>query len=179
MRRPAAFLDRDGTLNRRPARHDYLRSADAFVWLPGAREGAARLAKAGYALFVVSNQRGVARGLLTEAVLSAIEERIQAGLAAEGCRVEAFRYCVHDLSAACSCRKPRPGLLVDLAGEKELDLARSWMIGDSDTDVLAGQAAGCRTALVTSSPVHSQPDVVAASLLEASEVIAETCERAA
>ena len=110
VRRRAVFLDRDGTLNERPAEHCYLRSPTQFRWLPGAREGAALLAKAGYVLAVVSNQRGLARGLLDRAALRAIEARVQRGLAAHGCRIEAFRYCPHDGASranAASATAPR------------------------------------------------------------------------
>ncbi len=168
----AAFLDRDGTLNTRPPPHEYLTTADAFEWLPGAREGAARLSEAGYLLTVVSNQRGVARGLLTVETLRAIEERIQDGLRPLGARIDAFRYCIHELDAACCCRKPEPGMLLDLARELDLDLRRSWMIGDSESDVEAGRRAGCRTALVgeTASPTMTA-EVRGATLLDVSETV--------
>jgi D-glycero-D-manno-heptose 1,7-bisphosphate phosphatase len=169
--RPAVFLDRDGTLNVRPAEHCYLTSTDAFTWLPGAQRGAARLAKAGYVLAVASNQRGVARGLVEPSVLTAVEALIQSGLARHDCAITAFRYCPHEESAHCHCRKPKPGLLLDLARDLELDLSRSWMIGDSETDVLAGQAAGCRTVLIGSAPQTCEPDLIAPSLDVASALI--------
>jgi histidinol-phosphate phosphatase family protein len=171
MRR-VAFLDRDGTLNPRPPEHDYVRRPDEFSWLPGAAEGVARLARAGFALAVVSNQRGIARGLVSAAVLEDIEERIQQELSVHGCRIDAFRYCPHESDAGCACRKPAPGMLLELARELDLDLERSWMIGDSEDDVLAGLAAGCRSARITTSGAGSRADVVAGSLYEASELIA-------
>ncbi|MDP8908453.1 MAG: HAD-IIIA family hydrolase [Chloroflexota bacterium] len=171
MSRPAAFLDRDGTLNVRPAEHDYMRSADQFRWLPGAICGAARLASAGYALVVVSNQRGLARGLITYEVLWQIEARIQDALERHGCRAETFRYCPHDLDARCACRKPRPGLLLSAAADLDLDLAASWMIGDTESDIGAGRAAGCRTALVGTGTVATLADLEAPSLDTASELI--------
>jgi D-glycero-D-manno-heptose 1,7-bisphosphate phosphatase len=169
--RAAAFLDRDGTLNVRPSEHEYLANASEFVWLPGAREALARLHRAGYVLAVVSNQRGVARGSIAASALDEIEARIQHDLAGYGCRVEAFRYCLHDVDAGCECRKPRPGMLLELAHELDLDLARSWMIGDAESDVMAGQAAGCRTAFLGTLQAAVAADVVAASLDEASRVI--------
>jgi histidinol-phosphate phosphatase family protein len=173
LRRPAAFLDRDGTLNVRPPEHEYLTSEREFVWLPGAAGGVARLARAGYALAVVSNQRGVARGLVTPDTLRAIERRIQLDLASLGCTIEAFRYCFHDEEDACDCRKPGSGMITRLAEELNIDLPRSWMIGDSESDILAGEGAGCRTGLVGQSPIDVAPDVVAPSLLAASELIVE------
>jgi D-glycero-D-manno-heptose 1,7-bisphosphate phosphatase len=171
VRRAAAFLDRDGTLNTRPPEHTYLTSVDDFAWLPGAEMGAARLANAGYVLAVTSNQRGAARGLVDTTVLRSVEAVIQRGLANYDCAIEAFRYCLHEESANCDCRKPRPGLLLDLARDLELDLGRSWMIGDSETDVLAGQAAGCRTALIGKAPATCNPDLLAPSLDAASALI--------
>jgi D-glycero-D-manno-heptose 1,7-bisphosphate phosphatase len=167
----AAFLDRDGTLNVRPREHGYVTSVAEFAWLPGAASGAARLASAGYLLAVASNQRGVARGLVDARILAELEGLIQRTLARHGCAIEAFRYCVHDEDAECSCRKPRSGMIVRLARELDLDLARSWMIGDSESDVVAGQGAGCRTALVGTAPARCEPDLVAESLDAASEMI--------
>jgi D-glycero-D-manno-heptose 1,7-bisphosphate phosphatase len=168
MSRAAAFLDRDGTLNRRPAVHDYVTSATDFAWLPGSVEGMVALARAGYVLVIVSNQRGVARGHLAVEVLHEIETLIQDALAEHRCRVEAFRYCLHDIADACGCRKPAPGMLLASARELDLDLTRSWMIGDSEIDVAAGRAAGCRAVLLSAcAPAETKADLVAPSLREA------------
>ena len=165
------FLDRDGTLNVRPHEHQYLTSARDFVWLPKAPKGVAQLARQGFVLTVVSNQRGVARGLVTSSALRAIEQRIQRDLAAHECTIDAFRYCFHDDEDACRCRKPKPGMIVDLALELDLDLGRSWVIGDSESDVRAGVAAGCRTAFVGDPGLSVDADVLACSLPEASDLI--------
>jgi D-glycero-D-manno-heptose 1,7-bisphosphate phosphatase len=167
----AAFVDRDGTINVQPPEHEYVTSLEEFSWLPGAPRGLAHLAEQGFALVVVSNQRGVARGLVTRELLREIEKVIQNELARHGCRIEAFRYCVHDEWEACDCRKPRPGMLLKAARELGLDLERSWMIGDSGSDIAAGRAVGCHTASVN--PVRSDDaDVVAGSLEEAAALIA-------
>jgi D-glycero-D-manno-heptose 1,7-bisphosphate phosphatase len=165
------FLDRDGTLNVRPREHEYVTKERDFVWLPRAAEGVARLAQAGFVLTVVSNQRGVARGLVMPSVLREIEERIQDDLAVYGCAIGAFRYCFHDRDDGCQCRKPKPGMIVDLARELDLDLDRSWVIGDAESDVRAGAAAGCRTAFVGDAELALAPDVVAPSLFAASDLI--------
>jgi D-glycero-D-manno-heptose 1,7-bisphosphate phosphatase len=170
--RRAVFLDRDGVLNERPPAHEYLTSTADFRWLPDAREGVAELARRGYAAVVVSNQRGVARGLVTEATLREIEKVIQAGLEPYGAAIEAFYYCPHGLDEDCPCRKPRPGLLLRAADELGLDLAASVMIGDAPSDVLAGAAAGCRTVLVAPSlESGSRPDLVVADLPEAARLL--------
>jgi len=172
MSRRAVFLDRDGTLNVRPPEHEYVTAADDFVWIPGAREALGTLARAGYVLTVVSNQRGVRRGLVSPEVLHEIEQRIQRDLAAEGCSVGRFRYCFHNDEDDCACRKPKPGMILDLARELNLNLAESWVIGDAPSDVAAGKAAGCLTALVGGARADDA-DLLAASVAAASDVIVE------
>jgi D-glycero-D-manno-heptose 1,7-bisphosphate phosphatase len=167
--RPGVFLDRDGTINVRPREHDYIRNSRDFEWLPGALEGMLKLTRAGLPLVVVSNQRGISRGLVSYATLHEIEARIQEALAPHGEKVVAFRYCPHGLDEGCDCRKPRPGLLRSAADDLQLDLQRSWMIGDSDADVEAGEAAGCQTIRLGADPhIHER---TAASLLEAAEIV--------
>jgi D-glycero-D-manno-heptose 1,7-bisphosphate phosphatase len=177
MSRRAVFLDRDGTLNVRPPEHDYVTSPDDFAWIPGAVEGVATLARSGYVLTVVSNQRGVGRGLVSREVLGEIERRMQRDLAAEGCSIERFRYCFHTDEEGCDCRKPRPGMILGLSEELDLDLGSSWVIGDAPSDVAAGRAAGCLTALVGGGTAEA--DLVAPSLRAASEVIASGLQFAA
>jgi D-glycero-D-manno-heptose 1,7-bisphosphate phosphatase len=167
--RPAVFLDRDGTINVRAAEHEYIRDVRDFSWLPGALEGMVGLARAGLPLIVVSNQRGVSRGLVTVDTLRNIEGLIQDAMGVHGCHVEAFRYCVHNLDACCECRKPKPGLLRSAAAEMQLDLDRSWMIGDTDDDVEAGLAAGCTTIQLTHAPSSAQHTTT--SLFQAAEIV--------
>lgn len=170
--RAAVFLDRDGTINEGAPPHEYITSVADFRWLPGAVDGLVKLARTGYVLTVVSNQRGVARGLVSPQVLTGIEQVIQAELAAHGCRIAAFRYCPHDILEGCDCRKPRPGMLLALADELNLDLGRSWMVGDAASDIEAGRAAGCRTVQIGRSPGQAGADLMASSLREAAELIA-------
>jgi len=158
--RPAAFLDRDGTLNEavvdpESGRPESPLSVDDVRLLPDVAAAAVGLADAGYALVCVSNQPAAAKGKITVAELLVIHERVIALLAAQGARVEASLLCLHhpdgvvgELSGPRRCRKPAPGMLLDAAGALELDLGRSWMLGDTDADVAAGRAAGCRTAVI-------------------------------
>jgi D-glycero-D-manno-heptose 1,7-bisphosphate phosphatase len=171
LKRCAVFVDRDGTLSLRPPEHEYVTRLEDFVWLPDAPEALCRLSRAGYVVAVVSNQRGVARGLVSRSVLRQIERRIQEELSTRGCRVEAFRYCFHDLAEACECRKPRPGMLLGLAQELDLDLSHSWMIGDAASDIEAGRAAGCRTAFVGTPEAGVGADICAPSLDQVSRTI--------
>jgi len=143
--RRAAFLDRDGTINENPPPHEYVTRIEDFRLLPGAAQGMARLGDCGHALVVVSNQRGVARGLVSQEVLRATERVLQDALRPLGAEIAGFYYCPHELDEDCDCRKPRPGMLLEAAEELSLDLGGSWMIGDSQSDMEAGSAAGCRT----------------------------------
>ena len=152
QRRPAVFLDKDGTLvdnlpyNADPARIALCR---------GAGDALLALAQQGYALVVVSNQQGIARGRLSEQDLHAARERIARLLAAHQVKLDGFYWCPHwpwsckgSLAFACDCRKPAPGLLLHAAAELVLDLSSSWMVGDILDDIEAGRRAGCHTILL-------------------------------
>ncbi len=141
--RPAVFLDRDGTLNVPAAPGEYLSDPGELRLLHGAAEAVALLRGAGYVCVVVSNQRGVALAKMSQAQLDAVDARLR-----ELVDVERSYYCTHGLEDGCDCRKPCPGLLLRAEAELQLDLSRSWMIGDSDTDCEAGRRAGCRTVKV-------------------------------
>jgi len=147
-RRPAIILDRDGVLNRRPPRAAYVRHAEDFEWLPGAKESLRLLHEAGYRVIVVSNQAGVARGMMTDADVVAIHERMKAEAAEGGGRIDAVYYCPHAWDADCLCRKPRPGMLFQAQRDFHLDLTRTVFIGDDPRDAEAAAAAECRSVLV-------------------------------
>jgi D-glycero-D-manno-heptose 1,7-bisphosphate phosphatase len=139
----AVFLDRDGTLNRPAPPGDYIRGPEELELLAGAAEAVELLHGAGYLCVVVSNQRGVALQLMSSRALEAVDERLH-----ELVDVDRSYYCIHGLEDRCDCRKPRPGMLVRAASELRLDLGRSWMVGDSETDCRAGLEVGCRTVRV-------------------------------
>lgn len=152
--RRAVFLDKDGTIIENVP---YNVDPELIRLNPGAEEGLTRLHRAGYLLFVVSNQAGVARGYFPESALQGVETRLRELLGAFGVPLAGFTYCPHHpegkvegLSMACECRKPAPGMILRTAAEHGIDLARSWMIGDILDDVQAGRGAGCRTILVAS-----------------------------
>lgn len=163
----AAFLDRDGVLNARPPEHDYVRAVEDLVLLPGVGEAVRALAAAGYQLVVVSNQRGVARGLVTWETLDAIERVLLVEIG----EPVAFYYCTHETAEGCDCRKPSPGMLLRAAAELELDLERSVTIGDAETDVDAGRAAGTRTIRIGPPDVRTAADARAADLPGAVELV--------
>jgi histidinol-phosphate phosphatase family protein len=141
-RRPTILLDRDGVLNSRPPRAEYIRRPEEFEWLPGALEAVGLLTRAGYRLLVISNQAGIARGAMTEADLSAVENRMLADARDAGGRIDGAYYCRHGWDDGCDCRKPLPGLLFQAQREHRLDLTRTPFIGDDDRDGQAAELAG-------------------------------------
>jgi len=159
----AIFLDRDGVINALvPMLNDLRnspRNAGEFVVLPGVAEAINLLKEAGWLVIVVSNQPNVAKGKSTFADLEAITNKMISDLSIKGAYVDDVYYCLHhpdpkqvvrkSLLKECDCRKPKPGLLIQATKDWNIDLSQSWMIGDSDTDIQAGLAAGCKTLLVT------------------------------
>ncbi len=142
----AVFLDRDGVLNEivmRGATVGSPRTVDEFRLLPEAPSAVERLRKIGFEVHVVSNQPDVARGLLTADALSEMHE-----LLCRACPVDGVHVCIHDDSDNCSCRKPKPGLILKVARERHINLSASYLIGDSWRDVGAALAAGCRPVLL-------------------------------
>jgi D-glycero-D-manno-heptose 1,7-bisphosphate phosphatase len=151
---------------------DYVRAWDQFQFLPGARAGLRLLRNAGHLLVVITNQRGIGRGLMSEADLAEVHRRMQAELVRAGAGVDAILHCPHDLGEDCGCRKPRPGML-SLALERfAIDVARSWVVGDSLSDLEAGRAVGIRGMLVVPRGAQRPAGVAAAgSLLSAARAI--------
>jgi D-glycero-D-manno-heptose 1,7-bisphosphate phosphatase len=165
----AVFLDRDGVINRKPPEGEYVTRWEDLELLPGVAEAIAVLVKAGFLVIVISNQRCVAKGLLTVSELESIHQRMCDKLATGGAVITDVYYCPHDIQPPCDCRKPSPGMLFTAVRDHEVDLAGSWMVGDSDTDVEAGKKAGCRTAriLKIGEVARGGADVFAQSLLDA------------
>jgi histidinol-phosphate phosphatase family protein len=137
--KPALFLDRDGTLI---VDTGYPRDPELVEVLPGAIEALRELQR-DYVLVIISSQSGIARGLITETQARAVHERVIELFAQGGVTFAGAYYCKHLPDAGCPCRKPAPGLLHDAAREHDLDLASSIMVGDKESDVEAGKAAGC------------------------------------
>ena len=138
-------------------------------FLPGVAEAIALLNRAGFRVIVVSNQRCVAKGILTIGELDSIHQRMCRELAAMGAQLDGIYYCPHEEQPPCGCRKPEPGMLFAAAHEHEVDLSSSWMIGDSEKDVEAGRSAGCRTMRIVRAAncADGRADAYARSLLEA------------
>jgi D-glycero-D-manno-heptose 1,7-bisphosphate phosphatase len=188
MKRRAAFVDRDGTLNQMvyDADHGILdspRRPNQVALAPHAASFLNGLRELGFVIIVVTNQPGLAKGTLTTPELDAVNARLAELLASDGSRWDELRYCPHhpDFGPACECRKPKPGLLLSAAADHGLDLARSWTIGDGLVDVGAARAAGTRSVLVTSLKLEvleraialdgCTPEVIAPDLSAALDII--------
>jgi D-glycero-D-manno-heptose 1,7-bisphosphate phosphatase len=148
-RRKAVFIDRDGVLNRRMPRAEYVTSWDKWTWLPGALEGLRLLHEAGYLSLMITNQPGVARGAMTADQLDAIHRRMQAEVKEAGGSIDRIFECRHNWEDGCECRKPKPGMLFAAQRDSHLDLTRMVFFGDDERDGQAARSAGCRWIEVT------------------------------
>jgi D-glycero-D-manno-heptose 1,7-bisphosphate phosphatase len=152
--RPTVFLDRDGVIIAN--RDDYVKNWGEVRFLPAALEALQRLSRSTYVIVMVTNQSVVGRGILTLEQTTQLNARIVAEIERYGGRVDASYLCPHHPAAACSCRKPAPGLLLQAAVQLQLDLQRSYLVGDALSDLQAAQAAGVRGILVLSGRGTSQ-----------------------
>ncbi len=177
--RRAVFLDRDGTLNRDTG---YVSRPQDVELIDGAAQGAKALADAGYHLVIVSNQSGIARGLMTVDQADAVDQRLLSLLREHGVVIAAVYRCPHlpdgtveSYAVVCECRKPKPGMLFQAANDLGLALRESWMVGDGDRDVEAGLAAGCRAIVLSTNGKTPKKDGVygAKDLRDAARVIVE------
>jgi len=144
--RAAVFLDRDGVINEN--RLDYVKSWEEFTFLPGALVALQRLANFPYAVVVVSNQSAVGRGLLSLHGLEEIHRRMKEMVESQGGRLDDILYCPHTPDAGCGCRKPQVSLLYEATRQLDLDLNRSYMVGDSLSDIQMSVNAHCQPVLV-------------------------------
>ena len=171
------FLDRDGTLNPDPG---YIKSPDLFELFPGVPEALARLKQAGARLILVTNQSGIARGLLSQGDLTAIHTKLTHILNSSGASLEAIYFCPHHPDDGCDCRKPKRGMIDQAVRERGVDLDRAYLIGDHIRDIELAKRVGARSILVTTGVVRPQgieglnatvpaPDWIASSMTEAAD----------
>lgn len=167
----AIFLDRDGTINKYVG---FLRDINDFELIDGVAEAIKEINRSGYLAVIVTNQPVIARGEVTYEELNEIHNKMETLLGNQGAYLDAIYYCPHhpdsgfdgevkELKFDCDCRKPKPGLLLKAAEELNIDLSKSWMIGDSKNDIMAGKNAGCKTALIGNEDYKQ--DITADSLL--------------
>lgn len=140
----AIFLDRDGVLNRKAEGGDYIKRWSEFEFLPLAATAIRLLSRTDYMLIVVTNQRGIARGLMSEGDLQHIHDSMCAELRHTGGRIDQIYYCPHDIEDRCNCRKPGTGMLLKARDLLGVDLQGSYLVGDSVSDMEAGFNAGCK-----------------------------------
>jgi D-glycero-D-manno-heptose 1,7-bisphosphate phosphatase len=171
----AIFLDRDGVVIRKAPDGEYVTDWCEVEFLPGSLEAIAALSRLGYKVIIVTNQRGVATGKIQSYKLEDIHSKMKEVIAGNGGDVAGIYCCPHETSAGCTCRKPKPGMLLQAAKEHELRLSECWMVGDTVTDIAAGKSAGCKTALLTQSDEYQEwaekPDICAESLARAAKHI--------
>ncbi len=160
----AIFLDRDGVIN---DNRRHVNKPEDLIIYQEAKEGLQKVYQAGYELFVVTNQGGIELGHLKKEDLEKIHQRLKEVLAPY-CELTDIRYCP-DFHKKSRCRKPEPGMILDLAKQYDVDIERSWMVGDRDTDITAGIRAGCRTAKIGEK--NPEADVNGKHLLEVVEEI--------
>lgn len=137
--RPAIFLDRDGVICEN--REEYVRSWADVAWLPGSMDALRRLAASPFLIVVVTNQSGVGRGVLAFETALEIQRRIEEEVRASGGRIDRTYLCPHTPAENCTCRKPKPGMLLQAIRELDIDPSQSYMVGDALSDIEAGRAA--------------------------------------
>lgn len=164
-----ALLDRDGTII---VDKVYLADPDAIEFAPGALEGLRLLRDAGFALVLITNQSGIARGYFDEATLEAVHDRLRALLAAEGLTLAAIFHCPHGPDDGCACRKPAPGMVWDAMRTLGFGPEDAIFIGDSDADMGAARAAGVIGIRIGGPEVGGLPDFLAAARAALAEVAA-------
>jgi len=173
------FLDRDGVINAYPGDKNYVTSWENFKFLPRSKEALVLLRKAGFSVFVVSNQAGVSKGLYTQKTLDEMTLNMLKEVRQAGGQIDGIYYCIHTSSENCSCRKPKTGLLEKAAKEHKFKLEGSFFVGDSMFDLQAAHAAGAKAVLVLSGKEkilnrdnwEEKPDFVFSDLFEAAQFI--------
>lgn len=154
MKKAAVFLDRDGTIIEDT---HYPKDPDQVRFVPGAPEALRALASRGYVLFVISNQSGVGRGLISKSQFEAVHERFCELLNSEQISIKEFSYCFHKPEDLCECRKPATKLIKKLSEAHEIDLSGSFIIGDKWSDILLGQRVGVKGVLLENKGLGSMP----------------------
>lgn len=178
-RQKAIFMDRDGTINKYVG---FLRNIEKFELLPGVEAAIKKINMEGYLAIVVSNQPVVARGEVAVEELQEIHNKMETMLGEQGAYLDGIYYCPHhpekgfegeipELKTVCSCRKPKPGMLLKASHDYNIDLTQSWMIGDSRSDIEAGQRAGCKTILISQTEKNFGQNWICKSLYYAVDLI--------
>lgn len=179
MMEKVVFLDRDGTINKDPLA-EYVTSKEEFEFIPGAIEALRLLSKAGYKIFIISNQQGVGKGIFSRETLDEITAEMLDVMKKKGAPIGGVYYCTHKEEENCLCRKPKTGLIDKAIEGLEADLKETFFIGDTERDIKTGKAVGCKTILTLSGKTKSsdapktwqaKPDYIFDDLKEAAKFI--------
>lgn len=146
--RKVIFLDRDGVINRSMPPHQYVTRWEEFEFLPGALQAIMQLSKSGCQIYIVTNQRGISLGLMSEGDLNSIHRQMVSEIEKNGGAIAGIYYCPHGDEDDCRCRKPKAGMFFQAAREHRLNLAKATFVGDTESDRQAGEATGCRTIIL-------------------------------
>lgn len=144
------FLDRDGVINKKPKKADYVKTWNEFEFLPNSVKALKILNSKGYKIFIITNQPGIARGVLSETLLKDIHKNMLRYFKKNDVSIDGIYICPHGWNEGCDCRKPKPGMLIQASREHFIDLTKALFIGDDERDMQAGNTVGCKTFLVNS-----------------------------
>lgn len=169
----AIFLDRDGTINTGIPKYERVDSIDKIEILPNVIKGLNKLAGLNYKVFFITNQAGIAEGLINETDFYKINNEILRQISPSNIVITKTYFCPHGVNSTCECHKPNPTMLLKAASEYNINLAESWMIGDRLTDVKTGINAGTKTILVQTGSASEAPGAtyVAKDLLDAADYV--------
>jgi D-glycero-D-manno-heptose 1,7-bisphosphate phosphatase len=156
-RKKIVFLDRDGVINKKAPKADYVKRWEEFIFLPGSIEAINLLVRNGYKIFIITNQAGIARGMMTEEDLNTIHENMKKELEKHNIKISGIYHCPHGWNDGCECRKPKPGMFHQAARDHHINLTKALFIGDDERDMEAGTAAGIESFLI--SPENDLLDV--------------------
>lgn len=164
------FLDRDGVINKKAPEGDYIKNWGEFKFLPNVKETIKRLNKAGFLVIIITNQQGIAKGLMAEEDLKDIHTQMSKELKKSGAKIDGIYYCPHGEKDNCICRKPKPGMFLNAIKDFksrgiEIDLEKSYMMGDSEKDIIAGKIMGLKT--IKLGKYLKEVDIVKDNLLDA------------
>ena len=166
------FLDRDGVINKKAPEHDYIKKWEEFKFLPNVDTAIKLFNEAGFKVFIITNQRGIARGIMSMDDLHVIHKKMCKEFALKEARIDDIFVCPHDIGQ-CTCRKPQIGLFLQAEQKYYVDKEKSYMIGDSKTDIEAGKKYGVKTIAINTDSFGA--DLKFSNLFEAAEFITGAC----
>ena len=172
----AIFVDRDGIINEKPPEHDYVKKWKDFKFLPNIGRAIEELGQK-FLVIIITNQRGIARKIMKLKTLEDIHHKMKAELKKQNAKINRIYFCPHNIEDNCNCRKPKPGLILKAAKDFNINLSKSYVVGDDLTDIEAGKKAGCKTILITKNRdlffknKDEKPDYIVSKIINAVKII--------